>query len=60
VMLGVCRPGVTGVAGRLRAEGLIDYKRGSIRIVARAGMERRACECYARVRDEYERLFGGV
>ncbi len=58
-MLGVRRPGVTEVAGKLRAEGLIDYSRGSIRINDRAGMERRACECYGRVKGEYERLFGG-
>jgi CRP-like cAMP-binding protein len=58
-MLGVRRPGVTEVAGKLRAEGLIDYSRGSIRIVDRAGMERLACECYGRVKAEYERLFGG-
>jgi hypothetical protein len=49
---------VTEVAGKLRAEGLIDYSRGSIRILDRAGMERRACECYGRVKGEYERLFG--
>ena len=60
VRLGVRRPGVTEVAVRLRACGLIDYKRASIRIADRAGMERRACECYTRVRDEYERLLGGV
>lgn len=59
-MLGVRRPGVTEVAGKLRAEGLIDYSRGSIRIIDRAGMERRACECYGRVKGEYERLFGGA
>ncbi|HEY0171967.1 MAG TPA: Crp/Fnr family transcriptional regulator [Pyrinomonadaceae bacterium] len=59
-MLGVRRPGVTEVAGKLRAEGLIDYSRGSIRIVDHAGMERLACECYGRVKDEYERLLGGV
>ncbi|HEX8353209.1 MAG TPA: Crp/Fnr family transcriptional regulator [Pyrinomonadaceae bacterium] len=57
-MLGVRRPGVTEVAGKLRAEGLIDYTRGQIRIVDRAGMERLACECYGRVKGEYERLFG--
>src|SRR5687768_5218543 len=59
-MLGVRRPGVTEVAGKLRAEGLIDYSRGRILIKDRAGMERRACECYGRVKGEYERLFGGV
>ncbi|MCA1617844.1 MAG: Crp/Fnr family transcriptional regulator [Acidobacteria bacterium] len=59
-MLGVRRPGVTEVAGKLRAEGLIDYSRGNVRIVDRAGMERLACECYGRVKGEYERLFGGA
>ncbi|HEX8147512.1 MAG TPA: Crp/Fnr family transcriptional regulator [Pyrinomonadaceae bacterium] len=59
-MLGVRRPGVTEVAGKLRADGLIDYSRGSIRIIDRAGMEKRACECYGRVKGEYERLFGGA
>jgi CRP-like cAMP-binding protein len=59
-MLGVRRPGVTEVAGKLRTEGLIDYARGSIRIIDRAGMERLACECYGRVKGEYERLFGGA
>jgi CRP-like cAMP-binding protein len=59
-MLGVRRPGVTEVAGKLRSEGLIDYARGSIRILDRAGMERLACECYGRVKGEYERLFGGA
>jgi CRP-like cAMP-binding protein len=58
VMPGVRRPGVTEIAGRLRAEGLIDYRRAHIRILHRAELERMACECYARVRGEYERLFG--
>lgn len=56
-MLGVRRPGVTEVAGKLRAEGLIDYSRGCIRITDRPGMEQLACECYGRVRGEYARLF---
>ncbi|MBV9925816.1 MAG: Crp/Fnr family transcriptional regulator [Acidobacteria bacterium] len=59
-MLGVRRPGVTEIAGKLRAEGLIEYTRGQIRIIDRAGMEKLACECYERVRGEYERLFGGA
>lgn len=59
-MLGVRRPGVTEVAGQLRAGGLIDYTRGCIRILDRPGMVARACECYGRVKAEYERLFGGA
>jgi CRP-like cAMP-binding protein len=59
-MLGIRRPGVTEVACKLRDAKLIDYGRGQIRIVDRAGMERLACECYGRVKGEYERLFGGL
>jgi CRP-like cAMP-binding protein len=59
-MLGVRRPGVTEIAGKLRGDGLIDYTRGSIRIIDRDGVEKLACECYGRVKGEYERLFGGA
>ena len=55
-LLGVRREGVTEAAGKLQAEGLIEYSRGRIRVLERAGLERRACECYAVVRKEYERL----
>jgi CRP-like cAMP-binding protein len=58
VMLGVRRAGVTEAALRVQAAGLITYGRGRIRILERAGLERAACECYARTKAEYERLFG--
>ncbi|HLL75065.1 MAG TPA: Crp/Fnr family transcriptional regulator [Pyrinomonadaceae bacterium] len=58
VMLGVRRAGVTEAALEAQADGLIEYRRGRIQILDRAGLERRACECYARTRAEYERLFG--
>ena len=58
IMLGVRRAGVTEAALEAQAAGLIEYRRGRIRILDRAGLERRACECYARTRSEYERLFG--
>jgi hypothetical protein len=47
---------VTEAAGKLQAAGLIEYSRGRIRVLNRGGLERRACECYAVVRSEYERL----
>jgi CRP-like cAMP-binding protein len=55
-MLGVRREGVTEAAGRLQAAGLIEYQRGNIRVMNRAGVEARCCECYAVVRLETDRL----
>jgi CRP-like cAMP-binding protein len=55
-MLGVRREGVTEAAGRLQAEGLIEYRRGKITVLDRARLEARVCECYAVVKKEYDRL----
>jgi len=55
-MLGVRREGVTAAAVSLQRAGLINYKRGHITVVDRAGLERRTCECYAVVKKEYDRL----
>lgn len=59
LMLGVRRSGVTVAAGELQRAGLIDYHRGHIIITDRAGLESAACECYAVVRDESERIMRG-
>jgi len=55
-MLGVRREGVTEAAGKLQAEGLIEYSRGRIRVLDRPRLEARVCECYAVVKKEYDRL----
>ena len=55
-MLGVRREGVTEAAGKLQAEGLIQYRRGRIQVLDRAGLEACVCECYAVVKKEYARL----
>lgn len=55
-MLGVRREGVTEAAGKLQADGLIQYSRGHIKVLDRAGLEKRVCECYAVVKKEYDRL----
>jgi Mn-dependent DtxR family transcriptional regulator len=55
-MLGVRREGVTEAAGKLQADGLIEYSRGRIRVLDRPGLEARVCECYAVVKREYQRL----
>jgi len=58
VMLGVRRPGVTVAAQTLQDAGLIKYRRGRISITDRAGLEKIACECYGRIREDYELLLG--
>jgi Mn-dependent DtxR family transcriptional regulator len=55
-MLGVRREGVTEAAGKLQADGLIEYSRGKITVLDRARLEARVCECYAVVKKEYDRL----
>ena len=54
-MLGVRREGVTGAALKLQSAGLIRYRRGLIEIVDRAGLEEASCECYAVIRQAYNR-----
>lgn len=55
-MLGVRREGVTEAALKLQKLGLIDYARGHISVIDREGLEKRSCECYAVVKQEYDRL----
>jgi hypothetical protein len=55
-MLGVRRTTVTVVANVLQQAGLIRYHRGHIEIVNRAGLEGRACECYAAIHQQIDEL----
>ena len=58
MMLGVRRAGVTDAASALKRDGLINYTRGCVTVLDRAGMEKRACECYGVTKREFDRLFG--
>ena len=56
IMLGVRRASVTEVLRPLHEQGLVNNSRGAITIVDRDGLEKLACECYRRVREEFERI----
>jgi CRP-like cAMP-binding protein len=58
-MLGVRRATVSEVASALQREGLITYEYGRITVRDRRGLEAAACECYAVVRREFDRLLEG-
>jgi hypothetical protein len=53
-MLGVRRVGVTEAATALQRQHLIEYSRGSIKILDHAGLEAASCSCYAVVRDMHD------
>jgi CRP-like cAMP-binding protein len=59
-MLGVRREGITEAAGNLQRAGFIRYRRGHISVVERSGLEAHACECYAVVSKELNRLRSDV
>jgi CRP-like cAMP-binding protein len=49
-MLGVRRSSVSEAAGELQEAALIQYNRGSIRIVNRKALEAASCECYEAIK----------
>ena len=57
-MLGVRRESITAAASELRDKKLIDYSRGHIKVLDRAGLEALCCECYGVMRNEFARLLG--
>jgi CRP-like cAMP-binding protein len=59
-ILGVRRASISEAAGRLQKDGVIRYERGHITVLDRPALERRACECYAVVRKEYDRLLPDI
>ncbi|HME38451.1 MAG TPA: Crp/Fnr family transcriptional regulator [Steroidobacteraceae bacterium] len=59
-LLGVRRETITEVAGRLQQCGFIKYRRGHIDVLDQVGLQSRACECYAVVKNEMNRLLPGA
>jgi CRP-like cAMP-binding protein len=54
-MLGVRRGGVTEAASALKRRGLIDYRRGELRILDVKRLKSSACSCYQIVKAAFER-----
>jgi CRP-like cAMP-binding protein len=57
-MLAVRRSSVTVAAGTLQSAGLIQYRRGHVRITNRAALEDASCECYRNVEEEFAIAMG--
>jgi CRP-like cAMP-binding protein len=57
-LLGVQRTTVNAVIRELASEGLITTGRGTVRVIDRAGLKRRACECYSRLQEHYDAVIG--
>src|SRR5215467_633259 len=56
-MLGVRRTTVTIAARLLQSAGLIRYRRGHIQVLDRPAIEDIACECYATIRQNADKVF---
>ena len=55
-LLSMPREGVTEAVANLKEAGLVGYHRTHSTALDRAGLEARLCECYAGVRNEFNRL----
>jgi Crp-like helix-turn-helix domain len=55
-MLGVSLDGTASLADELSTDGLIRYREGRMEVLDRAAVEARACECYAVLKKEVNRL----
>jgi DNA-binding transcriptional regulator YhcF (GntR family) len=60
LMLAVRRAGVTQAVQALTKQGLMESVRGTITVLDRKGLERRAGDSYGVPEREYQRLFGNL
>lgn len=56
-MIGVRRTSVTEAAQHFNRLGMIEYRRGQLRIKDVAGLKRHTCECHAEINGHYQRIF---
>jgi CRP-like cAMP-binding protein len=59
-LLGVQRTTVNAVIRSLQDEGLVDTGRGRVHVTDRAGLKRRACECYQTLEDHFGAVIGST
>jgi len=57
-LLGVRRVSITGASTRLRAAGIIEYRRGHLKVISRPKLDERACSCGAIIRRAFEAVTG--
>jgi CRP-like cAMP-binding protein len=57
-LLGVQRTTVNAVIKELSSTGLVTTGRGNVRVTDRAGLKRRACECYQRLEGHFGAVIG--
>ncbi|WP_315736509.1 MULTISPECIES: helix-turn-helix domain-containing protein [unclassified Bradyrhizobium] len=53
-ILGANRKSVTLAAQSMQAAGLISYRRDTIQVLDRPGLEKASCECYAIVKQRFD------
>jgi CRP-like cAMP-binding protein len=53
-ILGANRKSITLAAQSMQTAGLISYRRGTIQVLDRAGLEKASCECYAIVKERFD------
>jgi CRP-like cAMP-binding protein len=59
-MLGVRRESITVTARKLQDEGLIQYRRGTVEVLDRAGLEVAAGNCYKAARAGFEQFRSSI
>jgi len=56
MLLGTDRPSVSAVAGWFQKQGIIEYKRGVVKVLSRRKLKDAACECYEVIQEYYSQL----